>query len=160
METLSPYLWDLTHWARTAGSGAAALLPQSRPQVGARVASPHCSVLRLSEEKRSGNRCRRATPDNSLAYSCSVQFSSDPFSTQSGVRMSWKNLIYRVPDRSAEPAMRNFTCRHLMSSIRVSRCGFACLETNPQMLSQLGLFYKPFAARQATTGHNRSKGKQ
>src|SRR5690242_13342059 len=50
METLSPTLWDLTHWARTAGSGAAQLLPQSRPWVGARVASPHCSVLRPSEE--------------------------------------------------------------------------------------------------------------
>ena len=43
METLSPYLWDLTHWARTAGSGAAVLLPQFRPQVGARVASPQGS---------------------------------------------------------------------------------------------------------------------
>src|SRR3954467_7119254 len=54
METLSPTLWDLTHWARTAGSGAAALLPQSRPWVGARVASPHCSTLRPGEGKRSG----------------------------------------------------------------------------------------------------------
>ena len=51
METLSPNLWDLTHWARTvAGSGAAQLLPQSRPWVGARVASPHRSTLRPGEE--------------------------------------------------------------------------------------------------------------
>jgi hypothetical protein len=50
METLSPNLWDLTLWARTAGSGAAQLLPQSRPWVGARVASPQSSILRPGEE--------------------------------------------------------------------------------------------------------------
>jgi hypothetical protein len=50
METPSPNLWDLTHWARTAGSGAALLLPQSWPWVGARVASPQRSILRPGEE--------------------------------------------------------------------------------------------------------------
>ena len=50
METLSPYLWDLTHWARTAGWGASYTCSRSPgPWVGARVASPQRSILRPSE---------------------------------------------------------------------------------------------------------------
>jgi hypothetical protein len=51
METLSPILWDLTHWARTVcwkGKQLHCSL-QFRPWVGARVASPHGSTLRPGE---------------------------------------------------------------------------------------------------------------
>jgi hypothetical protein len=72
IETLPPSLWDLTHWARTAGWGAASLLPQSRSWIGARVASPHRSTLRSGEESvaepdAAGRHRTNHTPDKSLA---------------------------------------------------------------------------------------------